>query len=76
MTEHMSKVGSNLDKAVDSYNSMVGSYDRKVIPQLRRFDGAARTRLPGLRHQHEGQLFAYALLVARRGGHDRHHRLR
>ena len=38
MTEHMGKVGSNLDKAVDSYNSMVGSYDRKVIPQLRRFE--------------------------------------
>lgn len=38
MTEHMGKVGSSLDKAVDSYNSMVGSYDRKVIPQLRRFE--------------------------------------
>jgi DNA recombination protein RmuC len=38
MTEHMSKVGSNLDKAVDSYNSMVGSYDRKVIPQLKKFE--------------------------------------
>ena len=38
MTEHMGKVGSNLDKAVDSYNAMVGSYDRKVIPQLRRFE--------------------------------------
>ena len=38
MTDHMGKVGSNLDKAVDSYNAMVGSYDRKVVPQLRRFE--------------------------------------
>ena len=38
MTEHMSKVGGNLDKAVDSYNAMVGSYDRKVIPQLKKFE--------------------------------------
>ncbi len=38
MTEHMSKVGSNLDKAVDSYNSLVGSYERKVMPQVRRFE--------------------------------------
>jgi DNA recombination protein RmuC len=38
MNEHMGKVGSNLDKAVDSYNAMVGSYDRKVVPQLRRFE--------------------------------------
>lgn len=38
MTDHMSKVGGNLDKAVDSYNAMVGSYDRKVVPQLRRFE--------------------------------------
>lgn len=38
MTEHMSKVGTNLDKAVDSYNSLVGSYERKVMPQVRRFE--------------------------------------
>ncbi len=38
MTEHMSGVGSNLDKAVDSYNAMIGSYDRKVVPQLRKFE--------------------------------------
>lgn len=38
MTDHMGKVGNNLDKAVDSYNAMVGSYDRKVVPQLRRFE--------------------------------------
>lgn len=38
MTDHMSKVGSNLDKAVDSYNSLVGSYERKVMPQVRRFE--------------------------------------
>lgn len=38
MTEHMSKVGANLDKAVDSYNALVGSYERKVMPQVRRFE--------------------------------------
>jgi DNA recombination protein RmuC len=38
MTDHMSKVGTNLDKAVDSYNSLVGSYERKVMPQVRRFE--------------------------------------
>lgn len=38
MTGHMSKVGDNLDKAVDSYNSLVGSYERKVMPQVRRFE--------------------------------------
>ncbi len=38
MTDHMGKVGSNLDKAVDSYNALVGSYERKVMPQVRRFE--------------------------------------
>lgn len=38
MTGHMSKVGDNLDKAVDSYNSLVGSYERKVMPQVRKFE--------------------------------------
>jgi DNA recombination protein RmuC len=38
MTGHMSKVGDNLDKAVNSYNSLVGSYERKVMPQVRRFE--------------------------------------
>lgn len=38
MTEHMGRVGSNLDKAVDSYNALVGSYERKVMPQVRRFE--------------------------------------
>lgn len=38
MTENMGKVGLNLDKAVDSYNAMVGSYDRMVVPQLRKFE--------------------------------------
>lgn len=38
MTEHMGKVGQGLDKAIGSYNDMVGSYDRKVVPQLRRFE--------------------------------------
>ena len=38
MTEHMGKVGHGLDKAIGSYNDMVGSYDRKVVPQLRRFE--------------------------------------
>jgi DNA recombination protein RmuC len=38
MTGHMSKVGDNLDKAVGSYNSLVGSYERKVMPQVRKFE--------------------------------------
>jgi DNA recombination protein RmuC len=38
MTEHMGKVGQGLDKAIGSYNDMVGSYDRKVVPQLRKFE--------------------------------------
>jgi len=38
MTDHMGRLGGNLDKAVDSFNALVGSYDRKVIPQLRRFE--------------------------------------
>jgi DNA recombination protein RmuC len=38
MTEHMGRVWQGLDKAIGSYNDMVGSYDRKVVPQLRRFE--------------------------------------
>ncbi|MEZ5939248.1 MAG: DNA recombination protein RmuC [Hyphomonadaceae bacterium] len=38
MCEHMGKVGSSLDKAVGSYNDMVGSFERKVMPQVRRFE--------------------------------------
>jgi len=38
MTEHMGKVGQGLDKAIGSYNDMVGSYDRQDVPQLRKFE--------------------------------------
>jgi DNA recombination protein RmuC len=38
MCEHMAKVGKSLDGAVDSYNALVGSYERKVMPQVRRFE--------------------------------------
>lgn len=35
--EHMSKVGSALDKSVNHYNSAVGSLERQVFPNARKF---------------------------------------
>jgi DNA recombination protein RmuC len=37
MTEHIVKVGESLDKSVKSYNSMIGSIERSVLPSARRF---------------------------------------
>lgn len=34
-TEHLGKVGSNLGKALNSYNSAVGSFQGRVIPKAR-----------------------------------------
>jgi len=43
MAEHLSKHGQHLDRAVDSYNRFLGSLERNVLPQARRFEqlGAA-----------------------------------
>jgi DNA recombination protein RmuC len=36
-TGHLSKVGQRLDAAIEAYNSAVGSLERQVLPQARRF---------------------------------------
>ena len=38
MGAHMSKLGRSLDGAVKSYNESVGSLERQVLPQARRFE--------------------------------------
>jgi len=35
--EHISKIGSSLDKSVDHYNKAVGSLERQVFPNARKF---------------------------------------
>jgi DNA recombination protein RmuC len=44
--EPLSKVGRQLDGAVTAYNEAVGSFDRRVVPQVRRIEraGAASDR--------------------------------
>lgn len=37
MTEHFLKLGTNLDRAVASYNQAVGSFERRVLVSARRF---------------------------------------
>jgi DNA recombination protein RmuC len=37
MGAHMAKLGRTLDGAVDAYNRTVGSLERQVLPQARRF---------------------------------------
>ena len=34
-TEHLGKVGTNLNKALNAYNSAVGSYQGRVLPKAR-----------------------------------------
>ncbi len=43
---HLGSVGSSLGRAVDAYNKAVGSLERSVVPQARRFEelGAGSTR--------------------------------
>lgn len=36
-TEHLARVGSNLDSAVGHYNKAVGSFESKVLPGARKF---------------------------------------
>ena len=38
MGAHVSKLGRSLDGAVKSYNETVGSLERQVLPQARRFE--------------------------------------
>jgi DNA recombination protein RmuC len=37
MTGHMQKLGYSLDGSVDAYNSLIGSYETRVMVQARRF---------------------------------------
>ena len=50
MGAHMSKVGKGLDNAVKAYNETVGSLERQVLPQARRFQahGIAGVEVPEL----------------------------
>jgi DNA recombination protein RmuC len=38
--EHLAKVGRRLDSALGAYNDAVGSFDRSVVPQVRRIERA------------------------------------
>lgn len=40
-TDHLSKAGNGLNTAVKAYNSAVGSFNRKVLPQGRRLEDMA-----------------------------------
>ncbi|MGH8192149.1 MAG: DNA recombination protein RmuC [Rhodanobacteraceae bacterium] len=55
MTVHFVNIGKNLDKATEAYNDLVGSYERMVLTQARKFerpelglDVGDRDRLPEL----------------------------
>ena len=38
MLEHMEKLGRSLNGSVDSYNALMGSVDKRVLPTLRKFE--------------------------------------
>ena len=40
LVDHVSRVGRGLDTAVNSYNKLVGSIDRRMMPTLRKFEEA------------------------------------
>ncbi|MEM7768616.1 MAG: DNA recombination protein RmuC [Pseudomonadota bacterium] len=44
MGVHLDKVGKNLGQAVGSYNAMVGSVERNVLPKARRFEALQITQ--------------------------------
>ncbi len=37
-TEHLTKVGKNLNGSVDAYNKAIGSLERQVLPGMRKFE--------------------------------------
>lgn len=50
-TGHLEKIGTHMDRAIGSYNSAVGSFERNVMPQARRFEtlhATANKELPAL----------------------------
>lgn len=38
LAEHLAKVGTGLERAVESYNQFVGSFERNAVSQARRFE--------------------------------------
>jgi DNA recombination protein RmuC len=50
VAEHIKKLGDHLDKSVDSFNAAVGSLDRNLISQARKFRelGATNAEIPEL----------------------------
>lgn len=38
VASHLTNVGKNLGRSVDAYNDLIGSIDRKLAPQLRKFE--------------------------------------
>jgi DNA recombination protein RmuC len=38
LSEHLAKLGRELDSAVKAYNSAVGSFEKRVLPSARRFE--------------------------------------
>jgi len=43
LVEHIERIGSGLDKAVDAYNDSIGSIERTVLPAARRFKDLGAT---------------------------------
>jgi DNA recombination protein RmuC len=39
MSQHMERVGKNLQTANTAYNQMVGSFESQVLTQAKRFEG-------------------------------------
>ena len=37
MTEHLGRVGKNINDTAGAYNDMIGSLERNVLPKARRF---------------------------------------
>jgi DNA recombination protein RmuC len=50
LAEHIESLGTNLVRAVESYNDMVGSLEYRLLPSARRFEalGVETTEIPAL----------------------------
>ena len=75
--EPFAKVGRQLGSAVTAYNDAVGSFDRRVVPQLRRIEAAgaaSEKRLPRSRRSrmHRGVLRLASTMMVRPGLHGLH----